>query len=346
MNRRQIPARLMGGVGVAIICALLANPFSTHVGPWRDTMGEVVDCEQRQKPFQSDLAHAYIVGYGLQDPRGVTSYGNLVFIADGGRQDVLEYDITAKRMRESSLHRAEPCPGGNCAQFDPRGLTTWDGNLLMAEHQRSQIVSFSIPVARSHGLPMPNLAGLAGPSGIARYHDELLVTDDRPWPAGADSMTPVNLENYRQWIAEKTPRRFGTLYRKGKHGPVVQDAMLIHPTGIAIDEPGALLYVAESDASETRWLIFQRKAHRWERSGVLGVARNPTGIQPLFQGIALWSDRVYAAGPDGIYVFLRSGRSMGKLSLDEPPAGLTIIVSGRSASLYFAVGHRLCMIPL
>jgi hypothetical protein len=184
----------------------------------------------------------------------------------------------------------------------------------------------------------------------------LLVTDDQPWPAGDAPLTPLDLESYKQWSEKKTPRRFGTLVRIDKANPdvaqpdvaVVQDAMLIHPSGIAVDQCRGLLYVAESDASETRWLRFKRykDPDRWERDGVLAVAPNPTGTPALFQGVAVLHGRVCAAGPGGVYVFQEDGKSVGKLSFDEPVTGLAVNTAGGVPWLYMAVGHRLCRIGL
>jgi hypothetical protein len=350
-NGPRIALRLALGfvVPVSAVCLagwiLPAARWEIHYGnKWHDSMGEVVDCAPGRNPFIGH--HARVVGYGLEDPRGIACDGDFVFIADGGRENLLEFDISSETMHETEGRATDPCT--TCQQLDPRGLAMWDRDILTAEYQRSAVVRR----VRAHppGAPAPVSSGLGGPSGVARYRDELLVTDDRPWPAMPAAMPAFDAANYKQWIEQSTPQSFGVLYRidmAAGGAPEPQDRLLSHPTGIAIDEARGLLYLAESDTSETRWLIFQRSSvgNQWQRHGVLSVATNSSGTRPIFQGIAVWNERIYAAGPDGVYVFGKDGTSEGKLAFSEPVAGLAV-QPGENASLYLAAGHRLCRINL
>jgi peptidoglycan-associated lipoprotein len=120
------------------------------------------------------------------------------------------------------------------------------------------------------------------------------------------------------------------------------------------------LFVAEADAWEVRWPVYEKDAQeRWTQTGALGSALVKDSRLPPFLGIAIdpEAQRVFAAGPEALYVFDSGGGTLGRVVFDEPVTGVAYYRPKQDKSgdakqdkpkdaVYLVVGHTLCRLTV
>ena len=101
------------------------------------------------------------------------------------------------------------------------------------------------------------------------------------------------------------------------------------------------MFVAEHDQREVRWPIYQKDSGGWAKHGALGSALIENASLATVLEIAVDAEgRVYAAGPDGLYVLKQNLGVLGKITMNEPVSGVAI----QNRYVYFTAGHELCRI--
>lgn len=309
--------------------------------------------------------HAEILGYGLDDPRGLAydSQHKRILIADGPRRRIVAYSIQDNGFEKPAPKtESDYCPEGSCGAVDVRGLAFFKDRLYAAEHERGRLGIRTIENGYDQE-DRPDFTQqekvLRGPSGIVfdQLESTAFVTDDLPWPGFAKQPTIYDSADYSRWLDhdKAQARLLGAVYsieiNKGDGGQVTLiDANLPHPSGVALWPDGKSLYVTTCDGYQTQWVIFKKDKDQWERSGVLTTEKVTDGVVPPYQGVLIGEGgrHIYAAGPGGIHVFNSAGVSLGRMEFYGRVTGLAWGFDTNSSKpyLYFAAGHTLCRLSM
>lgn len=300
--KRALARVLWIGVPMALLvwAAAFFNPSAVQTA---DCAGNPVACIRG-----FNIRRATMLMTGLTGPRGVAwdERNRMVWIADGPRSQPVGYSERSYSVRLET--NSVVCLDSPCGAIDMRGIaSTPDGKRRWARHDVNRVDGSSVDGSSPEEFPL-----LPGPTGIFFVSaNTLLATGD--YPAGKGSLLIVGTDQTAK----------------------VLDAQLRSPTGVAYAD--GKIYVVESPLTETRWLVYRLDGDRWRRSAILGSVKRESGDPPAFEGIAAYQDLVYAAGPDGLYVF-KNEILQGKLEMKEGVSGVAVDPGG---IVYFASDHRL-----
>lgn len=291
-------------------------------------LGKKVECS----PDLKLPSHAEILGYGLEDPRGLAydAGHSRVWIADGPRRKLIAYSIAGRHFEKLPVGTLpEYCPQGSCAAVDLRGLALKKDALYVAEHDRARVAIHSLDgvpdEAYKIGFFSLDEGLLDGPSGVAFDEDEdtAFITDDHSRPGAVYQVE--GQDHKAQLISKDVP----------------------NPSGVALSPDKLTLYVTTCDGQQVQWVVFRRDSirSRWQKHGILASEKmNGTSIPPYEGILVAESGHIYAAGPGGIHVFNMAGASLGRMEFLEQVTGLTwgFDEKGVQRCIYFTAGHLLC----
>jgi hypothetical protein len=342
--------------GSAALVGMLILLYVFDEKPEPDRLGEAIIGSEI---FPFPKAQASILLHGLPEVRGLASnrQGDLFLsVANGG----VVVSPRGSKMPPREWNVMHSCLNEPCEKVDQRGIAVSENSVYMAEHGRGRLTAADALLCEKDVRTLKGVfEGILGPTGLAVVGNTLFMTDDRPWP-GTTADTSYDSADYNRWLDKGTPRLFGTLSvctldaEEEQCVPKVVGSRLPHPSGIAAVCPGGPVFVTESDAAEVRWPIFNWNSldAKWNQTGALGSVATSGKVLPPFLGIALDEEPdaqdhpaghyVFAAGPDGLYVFDRKGGSLGRVIFEEQVTG----VAYSHDNVYLIVGHMLCRLTI
>src|SRR5260370_13371238 len=237
----------------------------------KQRMGQAIACTDAKDGFPLK-PQAEILGYGLEEPRGLAADAN-------GRVFVLENNWSLIRYGPEStpmarLDQRTPCPKESCVGADQRGIAIAGDRLFIAEHGRGLVTIMPVPGASAASARSPlaeTPKQMTGPSGIAAAGNAIFITDDRPWPGPPGKESSYDSADYGRWLDKGAARTLGAIYtcNSDKCAPELISGALRHPSGIAARCEEGPVFVAEADGGEVRWPCYSKDAGRWEQTGAL-----------------------------------------------------------------------------
>ena len=280
-----------------------------------------------------------VLDSGLAQGRGVAATAPGTLIVADAWEGLYEYKVlngaVSNREQPRKLPNLEVCPDGQCVAVDHRGLVFnppgADGHVLIADTNRQRLL-----LRATNDKPMARPRGWS--ATLEGVTDATLGGDDRLFVTAAP---------------DRGPRPAGSLFEISatqRDKAPVRIATLEHPLGVGFDPCRERIYVADVTDRQISWVYFEHSGEqKWTRA-VLASQPLPREVErPLLQDIAVArcsgkrdsasGGEVFAAGPDGLYVYDPEGTLIARYRLKQPVAGLTWGIG--EEALYMTIGHRL-----
>jgi gluconolactonase len=120
---------------------------------------------------------------------------------------------------------------------------------------------------------------------------------------------------------------FQGVYKVSKDGKVtLMVDSLTRPNGIAFMPDGKSVIVANSDPSLPNWYIFDYDGEKFMNGRIFYSAKgHDKSMRGLPDGFKIdKSGNVFATGPGGVYIFDKTGKKLGLLSLSDPTSNCAL----------------------
>jgi hypothetical protein len=362
----QVAVRtVIGAAALMILGMTIGHPFSAEFPP--DSIGSApivyaVDRAQTAIFLQNRIR---VVDSGLYEGRGLGYFDRAqrLFIADAWEGlFTCEMKLGAKTCTPERLPMFDICPDGGCEQVDHRGLLVdGDGRFLLSEAHEQRLLTVTADNKFD--------STLGGPFAFNAVVDAA-IDDTQP----GQSTSILAIDSDRQITDSGDIKRSGRLLRVLAGETKILDSTLTAPRGIAVSPCRERVYVADTDDQTQKWIYYTKVGDGWQRTGVLWTAsaHDYEHHQPALRSIAVAAagrkddkfvtpanpngcagEQVFAAGPEGLYVFDPDGTLLAKFVVSEPVSGLTWSESSRydgsvrpEPRLYMTIGHRLCYLDV
>jgi hypothetical protein len=350
---RQIVARMVIPVAIAAFAA------------WRASSGNASAHQIGTHAIVFDQARAYeflgtrsterirVVDFGLEDGRGI-AYDRTtkrVYVADAW-DTIHECELERRILDAATAVSCKPtpgrlpditvCPDGECAPVDHGGVLFDSAHLLIADAHQGRVLKRSTD--RTGPTESLNRTVLRRVHDIARIGPNSYIVSESAFPKRPrDDNADEPADDGRGAVHIVTD---------GRVTPV--DATFTHPVGVAYYEkrlsPDVLsrrLYVADISDGVERWRYFEAADGTWKERGILWTQplRDAEQWPPLQAMVIGYDSRgneaIFAAGPDGLYLFDPIGTLIAKYALGTPVAGLAW---GEEGELFLTVDRKLCML--
>jgi hypothetical protein len=342
---------LLVAVGVAVWGAASAHEIGTHaiVFDTRAWNTLLVDGEGKSQPGH----RIRVVDFGLEEGRGLAfrterladKVVEHVYVADAWDAifdcELERRPIRCRDDRQTPLRRlpvTEICPSGECAPVEHGGMTIGGDWLYVADaHQRKVTM---------RNLADPRLGTRTiGDGVVRRIHDVVRVASNGQVVAESAVDDGVVLARDEKADPAETEGAVYELSDAGVRRNI--EARFTHPVGLAYSSLRKRLYVVDVRGRTQTWRYFERVETTWREKGVLwsetiAHAERWPRLQSMAIGTSVANEEVvFAAGPDGLYLFHADGTLLAKYLLGAPVSGLTW---GRNGELFMTVERRLCVL--
>jgi gluconolactonase len=196
------------------------------------------------------------------------------------------------------------------AFIGPNGMIAdKDGAVLLCQHGNRRIVRVNKDMTMTPYIEKFEGHRLNSPNDLVYRSDGALYFTDPPYGLLKQDEDPLKELKFNGVF----------LYAGGKLKTLITD--LTRPNGVAISPDEKTLYVANSDEKKRFWMRYDLAADGTVSNGRkfydLADAKEegiPDGMKVDSQG------NVYAAGPQGVWVFSADGKHLGTIKTGETPA--------------------------
>lgn len=354
---------------IALVYAVMAGiPPSPHeIGTHAIVFDERARSFVRDGNIGNETGHRIrVVDFGLEQGMGLAfkpGERDHVYVADAWdaifdcELDRMNTDLRCVNDDADSRKRRVPaldvCPFGQCIAVEHGGLALRPEGVLYVSDAHQRRVS-------KRDLSNPSKVESIGDEVLGRIHDVGLVggvaviVAEGPVDDGRDVDEKDADEKEATDTSEKA-RKKASVYELSATGTkTLITSEFTHPVGVAYSSRTRRLYVADISGRVETWRYFERAQQSWKEKCVLWTQALPNAddwprLQSMVIGEAAGTDGegIFAAGPDGLYVFHSDGTLLAKYVLRTPVNGL---VWGRhdpkdkTTELFMTVGRRLSVL--
>jgi gluconolactonase len=184
-----------------------------------------------------------------------------------------------------------------------------DGSILLCQHGNRQIVRVSKDMTMTPFIDKFEGQRLNSPNDLVFRSDGTLYFTDPPYGLTRGDNDPAKEMKFNGVY----------MYKGGKLQAIIKD--LERPNGIAFSPDEKTLYVSNSDDRKRSWMRYDVAADGTVSNGrmffdLAGAKErgNPDGMKVDSKG------NIYAAGPQGIWVFSPDGKHLGTIQTGETAA--------------------------
>ncbi|HVY91570.1 MAG TPA: SMP-30/gluconolactonase/LRE family protein, partial [Bryobacteraceae bacterium] len=212
---------------------------------------------------------------------------------------------------------ASPGPG---ALIGPNGMVAdKDGAVLLCQHGSRRIVRVSPDLTMTPVLEKFEGKRFNSPNDLVYRSDGALYFTDPPYGLAKTDDDPAKELKFNGVF----------LYKDGALKAIVKD--LNRPNGIALSPDEKTLYVSNSDEKKRFWMRYDVAADGTVSNGRVFFDLANAKEQGIPDGMKVDSQgNVYAAGPEGIWVFSPDGRHIGTIQPGEVAANVGWGEDGKS----------------
>jgi gluconolactonase len=216
------------------------------------------------------------------------------------------------------------------ALVGPNGMIAdRDGNVLLCQHGMRRIVRVGKDLAMTPYLEKFEGKRFNSPNDLVYRSDGALYFTDPPYGLTKQDDDPAKELKFNGVF----------LYSGGKLKAIIKD--LIRPNGLAFSPDEKILYVAESDEKKRSWMRYDVAGDGSLSNGRVFYDLAGAKEQGIPDGMKVDSQgNIYAAGPEGVWVFSPDGRHLGTIQPGETAAncgwgrdGRTLFITA-STSVY------------
>ena len=276
----------------------------------KDSVGKIVRLDQAFDVLVSSDAKIEKVASGftftegpLWRPEGVLWFsdvpGNLVRSVSAAGQ--------VKTIIQNAGGTVSAPPG---AFIGPNGMISdKDGAVLLAQHGNRRIVRVGKDMSITPYLENFEGRRFNSPNDLVYRSDGALYFTDPPYGLTKQDDDPAKELNFNGVF----------LYKDRKLTVVARD--LTRPNGIAFSPDENTLYVSNSDEKNRLWMSYEVAADGTISNGHVFYNLAEAKEQGIPDGMKVDSQgNIYAAGPEGIWVFSREGKHLGTIQPGETAA--------------------------
>ena len=212
---------------------------------------------------------------------------------------------------------ASPGPG---ALIGPNAMVAdKDGAILLCQHGARRIVRVAPDMTMTPVIEKFEGHRLNSPNDMVYRSDGALYFTDPPYGLAKQNDDPAKELKFNGVF----------LYKGGKLKAIVKDLNL--PNGIALSPDEKTLYVSNSDEKKRSWMRYDVAADGTVSNGRLFFDLANAKEQGIPDGMKVDSQgNIYAAGPEGIWVFSPGGRHIGTIQPGETAANVAWGDDGKS----------------
>jgi hypothetical protein len=352
---------------IAVVYAVMAGiPPSPH-----EIGTHAIVFDERARSFVTDgnkgseTRHRIrVVDFGLEQGMGlafkpgepahvyVADAWDAIFDCELDRRNGDPRCVNDSDTRKRRVPALDVCPFGQCIAVEHGGLALRPAGILYVSDAHQRRVS-------KRDLSNPSKVESIGEEVLGRIHDvglfgDAVIVAEGPVDDGRDVDEKDANEQDAADTSEKV-RKKGSVYELSATGiktPVKAD--FTHPVGVAYSSRTRRLYVVDISGRVETWRYFERAQQSWKEKGVLWTQTLPNGddwprLQSMVIGEAAGTDGegIFAAGPDGLYVFHSDGTLLAKYVLRTPVSGLVwghYDPKEKTTELFMTVGRRLSVL--
>lgn len=186
-----------------------------------------------------------------------------------------------------------------------------DGYVLLCQHGNRQIVRVAPDLTMTPYIQKFEGHRLNSPNDMVYRSDGALYFTDPPYGLVKQDDDPAKELKFNAVF----------LYKGGKLTPVIKD--LTRPNGIALSPDEKTLYISNSDEKKRFWMRYDVAADGTVSNGRMFFDLADAKEQGIPDGMKVDSQgNIYAAGPEGIWVFSPEGKHLGTIQPGETAANL------------------------
>ena len=206
------------------------------------------------------------------------------------------------------------------AFIGPNGMISdKDGNVLLCQHGNRQIVRVAKDLSMTPYIDKFEGHRLNSPNDLIYRSDGALYFTDPPYGLTKQDDDPAKELSFNGVF----------LYSGGKLQPIIKD--LNRPNGLALSPDEKTLYVANSDERKRFWMRYDVAADGTVSNGRMFYDLAGAKEQGIPDGMKVDSQgNIYAAGPEGVWVFSPDGRHLGTIQPGETAANCNWGDDGRT----------------
>lgn len=210
-----------------------------------------------------------------------------------------------------------PGPG---ALIGPNGMIAdKDGNVLLCQHGGRRIVRVAPDLTMTPVIEKFEGHRFNSPNDLVYRSDGALYFTDPPYGLAKMDADPAKELKFNGVF----------LYKDGSLKAIVKDLNL--PNGIALSPDEKTLYVSNSDEKKRFWMRYDVAADGTVSNGRIFFDLANAKEQGIPDGMKVDSQgNVYAAGPEGVWVFSPDGRHIGTIQPGETAANVGWGEDGKS----------------
>jgi gluconolactonase len=222
-----------------------------------------------------------------------------------------------KVLIENAGGIASPAPG---ALIGPNGMIAdKDGAVLLCQHGSRRIVRVAPDLTMTPMLEKFEGKRFNSPNDMVYRSDGALYFTDPPYGLAKTDDDPAKELKFNGVF----------LYKNGVLKAIVKD--LNRPNGIALSPDEKTLYVSNSDEKKRFWMRYDVAADGTVSNGRMFFDLANAKEQGIPDGMKVDSQgNVYAAGPEGVWVFSPDGRHIGTIQPGEVAANVGWGEDGKS----------------
>jgi gluconolactonase len=184
-----------------------------------------------------------------------------------------------------------------------------DGAVLLCQHGNRRIVRVGKDMSMTPYIDKFEGHRLNSPNDLVYRSDGALYFTDPPYGLLKQDDDPAKELKFNGVF----------LYAGGKLKPIIQD--LTRPNGIALSPDEKTLYVSNSDEKKRFWMRYDVAADGTVSNGRMFYDLAGAQEQGIPDGMKVDSQgNIYAAGPEGVWVFSPEGRHLGIIQPGETVA--------------------------
>jgi len=184
-----------------------------------------------------------------------------------------------------------------------------DGAVLLCQHGNRRIVRVAPDLTMTPYIEKFEGHRLNSPNDLVYRSDGALYFTDPPYGLTGQDADPAKELKFNAVF----------LYNKGQLTPVITD--LNRPNGIALSPDEKTLYVSNSDDRKRFWMKYDVAADGQVSNGRMFFDLAKAKEQGIPDGMKVDSKgNVYAAGPQGVWVFSPAGKHLGTIQPPETAA--------------------------
>ena len=196
------------------------------------------------------------------------------------------------------------------ALIGPNGMISdADGGVLLCQHGSRRIVRVDRHMAISPYLEKFEGHRFNSPNDLVYRSDGALYFTDPPFGLAKQDDDPTKELNFNGVF----------LYKNGKLTVVTRD--LARPNGVALSPDEKTLYVSNSDEKKRQWMRYGVAPDGTVSNGRVFYDLDGAKEQGIPDGMKVDSQgNIYAAGPEGVWVFSPEGKHLGTIQPGETAA--------------------------